>query len=1206
VGVQETQYCYDGSSSYTTPPTTGNLTTVRKVLTYGAGGQCVDVGYGYDEYGNQTSISEWGNYGTTDGPLATGDERTTATTYESTFHTFPETSTNVLGQQTRRAYDARWGVVSSATDINGLTTSYQYDIFGRLTEIDGPMLSGPGGVYQPTTKYTYDLPATTPAQRTTMTIQKQVRTDAGGSPAWLSSWSIYDGAGRVVQTYAPAGDGSGGVTIVNTHSDGRGLVSSVSTPHTGSGPGGFLESDWLGYAGPFTQTSYDELRRATRVVQPNPNYTIQTAYDGWNRTLVDQNLHQKRFEQDCLGRTLWIREYSGTFATPNASASPYASTNYTYDPLDRLLSVTDQLGNHTRLSYDLLGRKISMQDPDMGAWGYAYDALSLLTAQTDALNQVTSFAYDRLKRPVRTFYPPSWTSATVKAPTVYDLMELRHTLEVHRQAAGLTPMTWTDAVIVAGRGVPVRAQHFVDLYTALQDLWTQAGLGTLPGFTRGPMVPGSRLMCAQDVYDVRNWIEAYEQSSYGQTHGARIYQEYDAYDFAADQYGRGRRTALWDVTGHAIWMYDAIGRAHQEQRTIDGLTYTTTTSFDALSRPASLTLPDGEQLSSSYGASGLLVGLTSSLGPNFVSEIVYNAMNQPTRWTLGSQPLATTVLQTYNGLDGVPMNGSPFGTLRTSYWPSATPTLVNRGLVYDGVGNITSSVDGVNNEVIAYAYDEQNRLSLASAPPGETFGYNEIGNLIWKGSPGNPLTYPPSGAGSAQPHAVTSFAGTSYTYDANGSLTTRGDQHLTYDARRQPVRLDESNGSTVWRTAYDGDGIRRKRLDASGTVHYVGGYEHHLGDGTLDVDTVTKYYVALGRTVAYRNNGVLYWVGTDHLGGTLRVTDSNFNPLDQMRYTPYGVGRDAGSNLGTDHLFTGQIEDQSIGLYWYATRAYDPTLGRFCCPDSIVPSPIDPQSLNRYSYVRNNPLIRVDPTGNWDLSTYAGRQAARDALGPGYVVDASSIYNRSSGTVYSGSGQVIQQTGRTNLAPIPMANPLAVLGALGDPPSLGEIALAQSDGSSTLPLSANTDAIPWLGTPAGELSLADLLKIMLALAAAGAAAAITINGTTFSFYYRRESTTQTPYVALLQQISGEIWGGPPEGGGFFPAVQAYYGHLPSNTRGLEFVTDIQPDSGTPPNVAYWRGPRPGVTVDNDVAKLGPVLVTQNSQTFLDPTGSQIA
>ena len=83
-----------------------------------------------------------------------------------------------------------------------------------------------------------------------------------------------------------------------------------------------------------------------------------------------------------------------------------------------------------------------------------------------------------------------------------------------------------------------------------------------------------------------------------------------------------------------------------------------------------------------------------------------------------------------------------------------------------------------------------------------------------------------------------------------------------------------------------------------------------------------------------------------------------------MRYEPYGEDRDTGTSLVTDRKFTGQTEDQSIGLYWYQSRAYDPDTGRFCSPDVVVPEPGNPQALNRYSYVYNNPLKFVDPSGH--------------------------------------------------------------------------------------------------------------------------------------------------------------------------------------------------------------------------------------------------
>ena len=83
-----------------------------------------------------------------------------------------------------------------------------------------------------------------------------------------------------------------------------------------------------------------------------------------------------------------------------------------------------------------------------------------------------------------------------------------------------------------------------------------------------------------------------------------------------------------------------------------------------------------------------------------------------------------------------------------------------------------------------------------------------------------------------------------------------------------------------------------------------------------------------------------------------------------MRYRPYGEDRDTGSSLNTDRKFTGQTEDEAAGLYWYTSRAYDPAIGRFVSPDPIVPVPGNPQALNRYSYVYNNPLRYTDPSGH--------------------------------------------------------------------------------------------------------------------------------------------------------------------------------------------------------------------------------------------------
>jgi RHS repeat-associated protein len=84
-------------------------------------------------------------------------------------------------------------------------------------------------------------------------------------------------------------------------------------------------------------------------------------------------------------------------------------------------------------------------------------------------------------------------------------------------------------------------------------------------------------------------------------------------------------------------------------------------------------------------------------------------------------------------------------------------------------------------------------------------------------------------------------------------------------------------------------------------------------------------------------------------------------PTAQARHS--APARYTSGTTPTSRRFTGQIEDATIGLYFYNARFYDAVLGRFVQADSIVPSPGNPQSLNRYSYCLGNPVRYIDPTG---------------------------------------------------------------------------------------------------------------------------------------------------------------------------------------------------------------------------------------------------
>jgi hypothetical protein len=100
-------------------------------------------------------------------------------------------------------------------------------------------------------------------------------------------------------------------------------------------------------------------------------------------------------------------------------------------------------------------------------------------------------------------------------------------------------------------------------------------------------------------------------------------------------------------------------------------------------------------------------------------------------------------------------------------------------------------------------------------------------------------------------------------------------------------------------------------------------------------------------------------------------------------------------------------------------------------------------------------------------------------------------------------------------------------------------------------------------------------------------------------YHRLENErTQTVEDARLQEASGELWGHVPRYGYLDPVVQAYDGPLPQDARGIEFTTDVEPEPNSAPGRADWRGPRPGVVVEDDTAKIR-IRVTKNTQTEAD-------
>jgi RHS repeat-associated protein len=146
----------------------------------------------------------------------------------------------------------------------------------------------------------------------------------------------------------------------------------------------------------------------------------------------------------------------------------------------------------------------------------------------------------------------------------------------------------------------------------------------------------------------------------------------------------------------------------------------------------------------------------------------------------------------------------------------------------------------------------------------------------------------------------------------------------------------------------------------------VGDYEEDVNGSTMTI----KHYSFNGQIIATRRkvgtNDVLRYTHADHLGSTSGQTDTAGNAVTgtYVRHYAYGTVR-AGdtSTLNTDRTFTGQKAD-STGLLYLNARYYDPTLGQFLSPDTLVPDAGVLFDYNRFAYARLNPLRYNDPSGH--------------------------------------------------------------------------------------------------------------------------------------------------------------------------------------------------------------------------------------------------
>ena len=166
---------------------------------------------------------------------------------------------------------------------------------------------------------------------------------------------------------------------------------------------------------------------------------------------------------------------------------------------------------------------------------------------------------------------------------------------------------------------------------------------------------------------------------------------------------------------------------------------------------------------------------------------------------------------------------------------------------------------------------------------------------------------------------------------------------------------------------YDGDGDKVQTSGgASGTRVYIRDTAGRVLEETDQNGNVLNDYFYLGdeRMGRVNGQGALYFYYNDQLSTTRIMTDRNGNVCYDADYFPWGDEQHVYLNTcGQNYKFTGKERDPDMDIDDFGARFYKAGMGRFYSPDPLGGSLADPQTLNKYSYVINNPLRYTDPTG---------------------------------------------------------------------------------------------------------------------------------------------------------------------------------------------------------------------------------------------------
>ncbi len=451
----------------------------------------------------------------------------------------------------------------------------------------------------------------------------------------------------------------------------------------------------------------------------------------------------------------------------------------------------------------------------------------------------------------------------------------------------------------------------------------------------------------------------------------------------------GRVTAALSGNTELVFSYDPMGHIKTQwdcppSGITRGSCYVISALYDAAGNMTSLTYPDGRTVTAGYSSAGrfLRTDLTNFNGP--VNFNYYTVPQNTSSANWGYWPTGAMNRGTYgNGVIETDGYNNRLQITSISDVKGAS-TLFSKSFGYNDTagknnGNILSITDTLNAAKNQnFSYDSLNRVLTGSQSDNAfniTYSYDSWGNMHESGTSNftqpfdkfNRIQQPPS----CSPLAM-------FCYDAAGNLLM--DNHgfsFAYDAEE---RIKTANGTTTAAYTYNplGNRVRKDAGSVSTEYFFFGGSViAELNPVTSAwTDYIFGYGKRLAKDTSTNGSGAQYYQD-DQLGSARIMTDSAGTVISNCTFNPFGEQVGCSPDNPSNHYrFTAKERDNEDGLDDFGARYFSSSLGRWMTPDwsarpTTVPYAVfgDPQSLNLYLFVRNDPVSQVDADGhisdNW-------------------------------------------------------------------------------------------------------------------------------------------------------------------------------------------------------------------------------------------------